>query len=111
MTIELAKMKLTAGEEYTRKLGNKQGQANADWCYESALVLLCGEHKDGEDELGSKEHLDDCSMLVFCLQSCSITCLQSPRATDVPLLRVVETLSGPGNSADTTAEAQMLPRI
>ena len=49
----------TACEEDARELGDEQRETNADGCDERGLVLLRGEHEDGEDELGREEHFAD----------------------------------------------------
>jgi hypothetical protein len=48
-----------AGVEDAYELGDEEGEADADGCEERGLVLLGGKHKDGKDEEGGKEHLDE----------------------------------------------------
>ncbi len=71
-------------------------------------MLLCGEHKDGEDKFGGEKHLNDCEcQLGLVLTIESYQNLQSPRTTDVWPDSVVLTAIGPGNSAATTPAAHM----
>ena len=55
----------TSGEEDAGELGDEESEADADGSEEGALVLLGGEHEDGEDELGRKEHFNDCEISVW----------------------------------------------
>lgn len=53
----------TAGEEHASELGDEECETNADRCEKSALVLLCRQHEDSEDQLCRQKHLDDCDRL------------------------------------------------
>lgn len=43
----------------TCELGNKQGQANGDWCDEGRLLLLSGYEQYRDDQLDRQKHFDE----------------------------------------------------
>ena len=97
----------TAGEVDASEFGDEEGEADADGGEEGALVLLGGEHEDGEDKLGGEEHFDDCYMLVWKAHPFALKHVHNPRAMEVCPLSVVLTAMGPGKSAATTPAAAM----
>lgn len=50
----------------TRELGNEQSEANAYRSEKGTLVLLGGQHEDGEDQHSCQEHLDEDSLRETC---------------------------------------------
>lgn len=105
-------MVFTSSEVDSSQLSDEQRETNANGRHESALVLLRRKHDDRENQFCGQEHLQKNTVAMSAvLDSSAVHSASYPCAIDAPPPRVVETLSGPGRIAETTAAADMAPRI